>query len=167
MNKKEKQLIINFLGELSESQSNAGCNDWNFPEDWTEEEKQSFAKEFYEFNGTPEEYEGDYDLADFCVVDVLAEKLKKELDSEVKIESAIDLSKFKKNSLIVAKINPELLDSPAMVESLKRTISDFKTKVDIDDSTHLLITGEDFEVSGFNEDDLNSMGWEKIRIKFV
>lgn len=39
INEKETKLLISFLEELKERYSTDGCNDWDFPADWTLEEK--------------------------------------------------------------------------------------------------------------------------------
>ena len=80
MDNKEKKLIISFLKELSNNMGNAGCNDWNFPDDWSHEEKLSFVMDYHVFNNFPEDFDkNNLNLPDFCVVDLLAHKLEKEL----------------------------------------------------------------------------------------
>jgi hypothetical protein len=78
---------------------------------------------------------------------------------EVEVVSAINFEKYKSNSLVVAKVGEEVLRNSEMVEGLKRAISDFKSKFNVDDSTYLLITAEDFDVQGFTEEDMAEMGW--------
>lgn len=78
LNKKEKQLLLDFLEQLYDYLGNEGCNDWEFPEDWTEKEKAKFVKAFHDLNGDPEEFDKDnLNLPDFCVVALLKHKLEK------------------------------------------------------------------------------------------
>ena len=76
INNKELKLILGFLNQLSDKLSNAGCNDWEFPSDWTDIEKLEFVKGFHDWNGDPEEFDSDnLVVSDFCVVMYLASKL--------------------------------------------------------------------------------------------
>lgn len=43
MNKKHVLLAASFLASASERLSLNGCNDWDWPVDWTEEERKEFA----------------------------------------------------------------------------------------------------------------------------
>ena len=47
LNAKEKALLGQMLDEYSERLSNDGCNDWEWPEDWTPEERAAFCRESY------------------------------------------------------------------------------------------------------------------------
>ncbi len=77
LNKKETMLAAVFLDQLSEKMGSSCCNDWEFPEDWSIDEKKLFVKEFHDWNGDPEEYdENCLSLPDFCVAGFLSEKLK-------------------------------------------------------------------------------------------
>lgn len=78
VNKKELELAARFLKYYAEELGSNGCNDWNFPKDWTEEEKTKFVKDFHDFNGDPEEFDPDHIfLQDYCVASFLSNKLKK------------------------------------------------------------------------------------------
>jgi hypothetical protein len=80
MTPKEKKLIIDFLEEYYEELSGHGCNDWEFPSDWTKKEKRQFVKEFHEFNRSPDEFdEENLILGDFCALSLLISKLSKEI----------------------------------------------------------------------------------------
>jgi len=43
MNIREKQLAADLLQQFSSDLSSRGCNDWNYPLHWTQEEKIAFA----------------------------------------------------------------------------------------------------------------------------
>lgn len=51
------ELIRDMLEDYSDRLSNDCCNDWDFPKDWTVEEKQLFLKQYHAWNGDPEEYD--------------------------------------------------------------------------------------------------------------
>ena len=73
---KEKALIVSFLDVLSEILSSNCCNDWSFPEDWSQAEKYNFVREYHEYNGDPETFDGNHlHLPDFSVISLLAHKL--------------------------------------------------------------------------------------------
>jgi hypothetical protein len=77
MNVKEKKLAAKMLNKLSDILGNNSCNDFDFPEDWSKQERQLFIAEYHIENGDPEEF--DYNcinLQDFCVADLLADKLR-------------------------------------------------------------------------------------------
>jgi len=88
MKKKHLKLIIDFLEEHSEALGNNGCNDWNFPKDWTQKDIAGFLKVFSHANcpsnpkGDGEDYSDNLNgryLVDFCAVATLVYLLKKEL----------------------------------------------------------------------------------------
>jgi hypothetical protein len=80
--KKQIALLDKYLEDYTDDLGNAGCNDvdeevWK---DWTKEERIQFTKEFYEYNGDPENFdEDDLYLADFCIVGLLKHKIKNNL----------------------------------------------------------------------------------------
>ena len=82
MNNKETKLLIDFLEEYSERLSNDGCNDWYFPNNWSFEERKQFEKEFYEYNGSTEDFDPKSPpfLGNSCAVDLLIHKLKSSLE---------------------------------------------------------------------------------------
>ena len=83
MNKKELALASQFMIHYSNRLAGSRCNDWKFPEDWTEQERYDFVKEFWEFNGTPEVFNPkDLTLDNVMVTSLLAEKLYKMLDNK-------------------------------------------------------------------------------------
>lgn len=73
---KELELAASLLREASEEFEHHGCNDWEFPADWSLAERQKFVLEYYTWNGDPENFEPDFlELPDFAVMDFLAHKL--------------------------------------------------------------------------------------------
>ena len=84
-NKKELELLMKFLDELDDVFSCAGCNDWDFPADWTNEEKIKFVKEFHNYNGDPEEFDEEFlHMADFSVLGLLKKKLENHFENYYK-----------------------------------------------------------------------------------
>jgi len=77
MTKKQLMLAAKFLDQLSEQMGNAGCNDWDWPEDWSGCERDQFAREYHTMNGEPEVFEPGMGLHDFGAVDLLSEALRK------------------------------------------------------------------------------------------
>lgn len=77
MRDKENQLAAKMLDSLSDILSNRGCNDFEFPANWSKEEKIKFVKGFHYWNGDPEEFdENNLYMADFSVSSFLAERLR-------------------------------------------------------------------------------------------
>ena len=82
---KEKLMAAYWLDEASNLYGNHGCNDipkrvWD---GWSIKERKQFVKDFGGFNGDPEDYDPDeIDLPDFCVMSLLADKLRKEVTDE-------------------------------------------------------------------------------------
>lgn len=78
MSNKEIKLAAKMLDRLSYILSNRGCNDWKFPEDWSDEERASLIKDYHEFNGDYDDFEKPPTMImDFCVASILSEKLSK------------------------------------------------------------------------------------------
>jgi hypothetical protein len=74
---KEMALAAALLDEASESYSNHGCNDWEFPADWTRAEKVAFVRAWHEWNGDPEEFDEKHlSLPDYAVMSFLADRLR-------------------------------------------------------------------------------------------
>lgn len=68
-----KDLAADFLRELSNVQGNAGCNDWKFPESWTQQMKEEFTKGYHRYNNSPDDFDPDFlVLPDFAVTSYLA-----------------------------------------------------------------------------------------------
>ena len=79
MDIKQFKLAADLLDIASEEFSNHVCND--IPDEiyrgWTIKERQSFVKEYHEWNGDPKEYDPDHIyLPDWAVMSFLAHKLK-------------------------------------------------------------------------------------------
>lgn len=80
LSKKELALIVQFLDQFADELGNNGCNDWDFPEDWTEKEQKTFVKQYHAWNGDPEEFDEEHlNLPDFAVVGFLKHKIEKEI----------------------------------------------------------------------------------------
>lgn len=82
LNKKEIELLIMFLKDYVQELSCNGCNDFEFPEDWTEQDIKTFNEQ-----NSVHSYEDDdgtivYAQEDFCVVGGLINKLKRLRDNE-------------------------------------------------------------------------------------
>lgn len=76
MTNKELKLAGELLDKASDVYANYGCNDWEFPPDWTLEERRTFVKEYHDYNGSPDDYDpDDLWLGDFQVMAFLAHKL--------------------------------------------------------------------------------------------
>ena len=56
---KQLRVAADLLKRASDVFSNHGCNDWNYPEDWTLEDKRKLVQAMHEDNGSPEEYHPD------------------------------------------------------------------------------------------------------------
>lgn len=77
MTKKELLLVVWCLEKLSAELGSCGCNDWDFPKDWTPAEKADFDKQYNELSGTPEDHDpSNPSLPDFGVADLLAHKVR-------------------------------------------------------------------------------------------
>lgn len=84
------RMVAEFLRSYSNELGNNVCNDWDFPEDWTEEERVALVKEYHDRNGDPEEFDPDcLLLSDMCATWILAEILDEEADEE---EERVDIS---------------------------------------------------------------------------
>ena len=81
MDAKLSMLAAKFLDDHSRKLGNEGCNDWEFPDDWTIQERRDFVSGSCAANGTPEEYDPEnLVIPDFSAVDYLAHLLKSEAD---------------------------------------------------------------------------------------
>lgn len=92
LNQNELEILDQFLDELSDRFRNDGCNDWDFPKNWTEEEKRKFVKEFHAWNGDPEEYNPNFlVLMNFSALSMIRRRLKqKSHDYSIKVKNATD-----------------------------------------------------------------------------
>lgn len=85
MNQKEKIILNEMLKLASYEFGTHGCNDvkevvWK---DWTKEDRIAFVKEYHDWNGDPEEFNSKYlHLPDFALMDFLAHKLLKTIDTD-------------------------------------------------------------------------------------
>lgn len=70
-------LAASLLDEVASEYANHGCNDWEYPSDWSQQEKEEFCAEYHEWNGDPEEYNPKFlNLPDFAVMRFLAYKIQ-------------------------------------------------------------------------------------------
>lgn len=73
MSEKQKLLIAAMLDKYSDVLANNCCNDWDFPKDWTHQEKVEFCKGYHDWNGDHEEFSEEHlHLPDFAVASYLA-----------------------------------------------------------------------------------------------
>lgn len=87
MNHKELILAAEFLEQHSDDLSDNGCNDWEYPDDWTEQEKIDFCRKYHSFNKSPEDFDpDDLTLPDFAVASFLAHKLTLQAEHEKKMD---------------------------------------------------------------------------------
>jgi hypothetical protein len=74
-------LAAQFLTDHADRLGNDGCNDWEFPADWTEQERIDFVKGFHQHNGDPENFNPDrLVLPNFAVAGFLGAILKRTAD---------------------------------------------------------------------------------------
>lgn len=77
--RKELEIIASLLEGHSDHLSNQCCNDYEWPCNWTDEEKTKFTKEYHDWNGDPEEYtEGDILNSNFSVASFLSSKIEQQ-----------------------------------------------------------------------------------------
>lgn len=80
MNEKQKQIAVEMLSQHANELGNNICNDWDFPDSWTHQERADFCKGYHAWNGNPEEFSEDcFYMSDFCVARYLAHLLSLEL----------------------------------------------------------------------------------------
>ena len=83
MNPEWKLLAADLLKEVGQEYSNHVCNDWEFPADWSLEDRQDFVKAYHDYNGDPEEFDPNFlHLPDFAVLGFLSHLLKQEASLE-------------------------------------------------------------------------------------
>ena len=86
MTEKEIKLAADLLLLASDQFANHGCNDMpdEYFKDWTLEERQTLVRQYWEWNGTPQEYDPEFlHIGDSFLMYFLAEKLKKHTVSEI------------------------------------------------------------------------------------
>jgi hypothetical protein len=77
MKAKWMKLAGELLKEASNEFTNRGCNDWEFPADWTREDQEEFVKAMHVDNQSLEEFDPKYlHVPDWWVMSFLARKLK-------------------------------------------------------------------------------------------
>lgn len=76
MTTKEKILAAQMLNEAADVYGDKSCNDWEWPKDWTHEERVIFCREYHAWNCDPESFsESHLHLPDYAVMKFLASKL--------------------------------------------------------------------------------------------
>ena len=89
MNTKEKLLSAKLLKDAAIEYATHGCNDWEFPPDWTEEEKVKLMKEYHDWNGDPHEFSSKLlYLPDYAVMSFLAHKLNQSSGDTIELPHA-------------------------------------------------------------------------------
>jgi hypothetical protein len=73
MNQKERKLAADLLYLAADEFANHGCNDWDWPADWSDEERRDFAARYAAYNGDDETYDT---LPDFAVMGFLGSMLE-------------------------------------------------------------------------------------------
>lgn len=63
------RLAAILLDQAADRYGNDICNDWEFPDEWTREDRELAVQEYHEWNGDPEEVEpGEDSLPNFCAM---------------------------------------------------------------------------------------------------
>ena len=75
MTPKELKLASEFLKQFSERLGSDGCNDWEFPDDWTNAEITQFKRDICEWNRGGETVSDWENVPNWVAVGVLASKL--------------------------------------------------------------------------------------------
>lgn len=77
MTAKDKYLASELLERASEEFANHGCNDFDFPDDWTEQEKADLIQRYHRWNGDPENFSPKHlFLPDYAIMRFLAIELR-------------------------------------------------------------------------------------------
>jgi hypothetical protein len=74
MNKRWIALAAEMLDLAEEAFSNHGCNDWDWPDDWTEMDRDEFLTAFREWTDDPDDER--QHLPDYTVMEFLADYLR-------------------------------------------------------------------------------------------
>ena len=85
------------------------------------------------------------------------------MDNKLEIISAINLTDYQSNSLIVAKIDKSILNDEQALDSARRTVDDLRKRFNLDESTAFFITPEDMEVEALDEKKMADKGWVKSK----
>lgn len=76
MNEQHKKLAAAMLSDYADILGWNACNDWDFPENWTNQEKAEFCKGYHDWNGDPEEFDPDcLILPDYAAAEYIAHLL--------------------------------------------------------------------------------------------
>ena len=77
----------------------------------------------------------------------------------MEIKIALNLSKYQKDSLIVAEVDMDEVHRKGQIEDLKRNISDLKKKFDIEDSTTFWVVDMGINLNALDEKEMAELGW--------
>jgi hypothetical protein len=80
----EKSTLYAFFEMLDDYMTNAMCNDFYFPRDWTAEQKNEFSKKVFDALGLDAEYEDGDHPGDFMVLKYLVKKITPLIETEDK-----------------------------------------------------------------------------------
>ena len=87
-------------------------------------------------------------------------QLEEKVDSDgIQINQAIDLTKYRKNSLIIAQVSEELITNEESANVLRRNLYDLKNKFDTEDSTSIWVLSDKIELTALDEDEMKDLGW--------
>ena len=79
MHNPEKAIFRDLVEHASDTMGNAGCNDFDLRDYMNKEEINAFVKAYYDWNGSPEEFEpgrdNSYILPDFAILSFLLDRL--------------------------------------------------------------------------------------------
>lgn len=81
MTAKQLKLAGEMLALAADQFSNHGCNDWEWPETWTQDERDAFAKAYHEYNGDLENFRPGQRMNDYSVMYLLGALLEDEAQS--------------------------------------------------------------------------------------
>ena len=77
----------------------------------------------------------------------------------MEIKTAVDLSKYQKNSLIVAEVDMREIHRNGQIENLMRNVSDLTKKFDIEDSTTFWVVDKGIDLKALDEKEMAELGW--------
>lgn len=80
---KDARLLIPFLEDLGNKYGNAGCNDWQWPDDWTQDERDEFIRSYNNHNGSPEYNEDDIPARQYQMDFVILYELQARIEDQL------------------------------------------------------------------------------------
>lgn len=79
LDSKLRCLAAELLDMAADRFGNDVCTDWDWPQSWTAEEKETAFRAYHEWNGDPEDATGEPALANFCAMSLCAAWLRREV----------------------------------------------------------------------------------------